>query len=126
MNKALYSLIGYLLLPVMLLHLFIKSIKVPAYRKRISERLGFINEIPVPIIWIHCSSIGEFRASIPLIDALIKQHPAHRILVSTMTPTGSDALKQHYSNEVLHLYFPFDLGFIVKRYINKIKPDYVF
>ncbi|HIL03603.1 MAG TPA: 3-deoxy-D-manno-octulosonic acid transferase [Candidatus Thioglobus autotrophicus] len=123
MNKALYSLIGYLLLPVMLLRLFIKSIKVPAYRKRISERLGFINEIPVPIIWIHCVSVGEFRASIPLIDALIKQHPAHRILVSTTTPTGSDALKQHYSNEVLHLYFPFDLGFIVKRYINKIKPD---
>jgi len=123
MNKALYSLIGYLLLPVMLLRLFIKSIKAPAYRKRISERLGFINEIPVPIIWIHCVSVGEFRASIPLIDALIKQHPAHRILVSTTTPTGSDALKQHYSNEVLHLYFPFDLGFIVKRYINKIKPD---
>jgi len=110
-------------LPVMLLRLFIKSIKAPAYRKRISERLGFINEIPVPIIWIHCVSVGEFRASIPLIDALIKQHPAHRILVSTTTPTGSDALKQHYSNEVLHLYFPFDLGFIVKRYINKIKPD---
>jgi 3-deoxy-D-manno-octulosonic-acid transferase len=123
MNKALYSLIGYLLLPVMLLRLFIKSIKAPAYRKRISERLGFINEIPVPIIWIHCVSVGEFRASIPLIDALIKQHPAHRILVSTTTPTGSDALKQHYSKEVLHLYFPFDLGFIVKRYINKIKPD---
>ncbi len=110
-------------MPVMLLRLFIKSIKVPAYRKRISERLGFINEIPVPIIWIHCVSVGEFRASIPLIDALIKQHPAHRILVSTTTPTGSDALKQHYSKEVLHLYFPFDLGFIVKRYINKIKPD---
>jgi 3-deoxy-D-manno-octulosonic-acid transferase len=123
MNKALYSLIGYLLLPVMLLRLFIKSIKAPAYRKRISERLGFINEIPVPIIWIHCVSVGEFRASIPLIDALIKQHPAHRILVSTTTPTGSNALKQHYSNKVLHLYFPFDLGFIVKRYINKIKPD---
>ncbi len=110
-------------MPVMLLRLFIKSIKAPAYRKRISERLGFINEIPVPIIWIHCVSVGEFRASIPLIDALIKQHPAHRILVSTTTPTGSDALKQHYSKEVLHLYFPFDLGFIVKRYINKIKPD---
>ena len=110
-------------MPVMLLRLFIKSIKAPAYRKRISERLGFINEIPVPIIWIHCVSVGEFRASIPLIDALIKQHPAHRILVSTTTPTGSDALKQHYSNKVLHLYFPFDLGFIVKRYINKIKPD---
>ena len=123
MNRTLYSLVGYLLLPILIIRLFVKSIKAPSYRKRVLERLGYIPKISTPNIWIHCVSVGEFRASIPLIDTLIKQHPAHRILVSTTTPTGSDALKQHYDNKVLHLYFPFDLGFIVKRYINKIKPD---
>ena len=123
MNRTLYSLVGYLLLPILIIRLFVKSIKAPSYRKRVLERLGNIPKISTPNIWIHCVSVGEFRASIPLIDTLIKQHPAHRILVSTTTPTGSDALKQHYDNKVLHLYFPFDLGFIVKRYISKIKPD---
>lgn len=123
MNRTLYSLLGYLLLPILIIRLIIKSIKAPSYRKRLLERLGFINQIPISTIWIHCVSMGEFRASIPLIDKLIAQYPNHRILISTTTPTGSSALRQHYGNEVLHLYFPFDLGFIVKRYIKKIKPD---
>ncbi|CAC9950348.1 3-deoxy-D-manno-octulosonic acid transferase (EC 2.4.99.12)(EC 2.4.99.13) [uncultured Gammaproteobacteria bacterium] len=123
MNRTLYSLVGYLLLPLLIIRLLVKSIKTPNYRKRLSERLGFISKIPVPIIWIHCVSVGEFRASITLIDTLIKQHPNHRILVTSTTPTGSSAIKQYYDNQVLHLYFPFDLGFIVKRYINQIQPE---
>ena len=123
MNRTLYSLVGYLLLPILIIRLLVKSIKAPEYRQRVSERLGFIDSIPVPVIWIHCVSVGEFRASITLIDELIGQYPNHRILVSSTTPTGSNAINQHYGKEVLHLYFPFDLGFVVSRYINKIKPD---
>jgi 3-deoxy-D-manno-octulosonic-acid transferase len=123
MNRILYSLIGYLLLPILIIRLLIKSLKTRAYRQRISERLGLIGKIPVPIIWIHCVSVGEFRAAIPLIDSLIKHYPTHRILATTTTPTGSTALKKHYGSEVLHLYFPFDLGLIVGRYIRQIKPD---
>ncbi|WP_428087250.1 lipid IV(A) 3-deoxy-D-manno-octulosonic acid transferase [Candidatus Thioglobus sp.] len=123
MNRTLYSLVGYLLLPILIIRLLVRSIKAPKYRQRIFERLGLIDSIPVPIIWIHCVSVGEFRASIALIDVLIKNYPNHRILVSSTTPTGSSAIKQHYSGEVLHLYFPFDLNFIVRRYINKIKPE---
>ena len=123
MNRTLYSLVGYLLLPVLIIRLFVKSIKTPNYRERLLERLGFIGKIPVPIIWIHCVSVGEFRASITLIDRLIQQYPNHRILISSTTPTGSSAIKQHYSDKVLHLYFPFDLSFIVRRYIKQINPD---
>ena len=123
MNRTLYSLVGYLLLPLLIIRLFAKSVKAPAYRKRILERLGFVQKINTPVIWIHCVSVGEFRASITLIDTLIKQHPQHKILVTTTTPTGSSALKQHYKNQVLHYYFPFDLSLIVKRYIKRINPD---
>jgi len=123
MNRTLYSLVGYLLLPLLIIRLFAKSVKAPAYRKRILERLGFVQKINAPVIWIHCVSVGEFRASITLIDTLIKQHPQHKILVTTTTPTGSSALKQHYKNQVLHYYFPFDLSLIVKRYIKRVNPD---
>ncbi len=123
MNRTLYSLVGYLLLPVMILRLIIKGIKSPLYSKRISERLGIIDTIPVPIIWLHCVSVGEFRASITLIDKLIKKYPEHKILITTTTPTGSKALTDHYQNQVLHLYFPFDLEFVVNKYIKKINPE---
>ncbi len=123
MNRFSYSFVGYLLLPVMLLRLLIKSLKSPEYRRRMGERLGFINKIPVPIIWIHCVSVGEFRASITLIDRLIKDYPEHRVLITTTTPTGSRAVKDHYQQQVLHYYFPFDLGFIVNRYAARTNAD---
>jgi len=122
MNQTLYSLIGYLLLPIMVLRLIIKGLKSPAYYQRIGERLGFVDKIPVPIIWVHCVSVGEFRAAIVLIDQLIQNYPEHRILVTTTTPTGSQAVISHYQSEVLHFYFPFDLPIIVNRYIKKINP----
>ncbi len=122
MNRTLYSLVGTLLLPIMVLRLLIKGLKTPAYRQRIFERLGFINKIPVPIIWVHCVSVGEFRAATVLIDQLIKSYPDHRILVTTTTPTGSQAVLEHYQSEVLHFYFPFDLPLIVNRYIKQINP----
>lgn len=123
MNRTLYSLLGYLLLPFLVLRLLIKGIKTPAYRQRIHERLGFINKIPVPIVWVHCVSVGEFRAAIVLIDQLINNYPKHRVLVTTTTPTGSQALKDHYQSEVLHYYFPFDVPIIINRYIKQINPQ---
>jgi len=123
MNRTLYSLAGYLLLPIMVIRLLIKGLKTPSYRHRIFERLGFINKIPVPIIWVHCVSVGEFRAATVLIDQLILNYSDHRILVTTTTPTGSQAVLEHYQSKVLHFYFPFDLPLVVNHYIKQINPD---
>jgi len=112
-----------MLLPVMLLRLLIKSIKNYQYRQRVGERFGFIVNAPVPIIWVHCVSVGEFRAATVLIDELINDYPDHRLLVTTTTPTGSAAVIEHYQQRVLHFYFPFDIPFIVNRYIKKINPS---
>ena len=100
----------------------IKGIKTPKFRQRINQRLGLIAKIQAPIIWVHCVSVGEFRAAIVVIDQLIKQYPNHQLLITTTTPTGSDAVISYYQNKVFHLYFPYDLPLIVKRYIKKINP----
>ncbi len=123
MNRIYYSLIGYLLLPAMLLRLLFKGLKTPAYSQRIGQRLGFIKTITQPVIWVHCVSVGEFKAAIVLIDALIKAYPNHKIFISSTTPTGSKAVTEHYQEQVLHAYFPFDINFIVQRYIKRVQPD---
>ena len=122
MNQTLYNLIGYLLLPIMLLRFLFKGLTTPAYGKRIGERLGFVNVIPKGVVWVHCVSVGEFRAATILIDALIKHYPQYKILVTSTTPTGSQAILDTYQNAVLHYYFPFDLPLIVNRYVKKINP----
>jgi len=122
MNRTLYSLIGYLFLPMLAIYFIIRMIKGSQYRQRTFERFGFLPKTLSSVIWVHCSSIGEFRASIPLIDRLIIEYPKHRIFVSTSTSSGSKALLDHYGDEILHSYFPFDLGLIINRYIQRINP----
>ena len=122
MNRALYSLIGYLLLPLAILRLGIKGLRNPNYARRLGQRLGFISRNTQPLIWLHCVSVGEFRAAIPLIDRLIDTYPNHRVFVSSTTPTGSDALTEHYGDRILHQYFPFDLPDVVNRYITRLNP----
>jgi 3-deoxy-D-manno-octulosonic-acid transferase len=43
--------------------------------------------------------MGEFRAAIVLIDALIKAYPNHKILVTSTTPTGSKVVSEQYQRQ---------------------------
>lgn len=122
MNRTLYSVLSYLLLPVMLARLWIKGFKNPDYRKRIGERLGFIPKLSGASIWLHCVSVGEFRAAIPLIDQLIQTYPKHQIMLTTTTPTGSAEVKKHYQKRLVHYYLPLDLSVFVKRFIKQSSP----
>jgi 3-deoxy-D-manno-octulosonic-acid transferase len=40
-----------------------------------------------------------------------------------MTRPVIKAVSEQYQNKILHCYFPFDIAFIVKRYLKKIQPD---
>lgn len=123
-KRLLYSLILYLIFPLVILRLYWRSRANPAYRQRISERLGLVKlECNKPCIWLHAVSVGETIATKPLIDALITQYPEHRILVTTTTPTGSERVKALFSERVAHVYFPYDLPEIIYRFLKRIKPQ---
>jgi 3-deoxy-D-manno-octulosonic-acid transferase len=123
LKRLFYSLLLYLLLPLVILRLFWRSRKNPAYRQRISERLGFVR-LPnkQAFIWLHAVSVGETIAAKPLIEALLERYPEYRFLVTTTTPTGSDQVKALFAERVSHLYFPYDLPDVVSRFINRIQP----
>jgi len=123
-RRTLYSLLLYLIFPLVIFRLFWRSQSNPAYRKRIAERLGFVKrDSDNPIIWVHAVSVGETIAAQPLIEGLIKQYSEHRILVTTTTPTGSDRVKALFGDRVAHVYFPYDLPEVVGRFITRIKPQ---
>ncbi len=72
---------------------------------------------------MHCVSVGEFRAAIPLIDKLIINYTDYKIVISTTTTTGADACISHYkNNEVIFHYFPFDVPFIIHRFLRAFNP----
>lgn len=121
--KLIYTLGFYLALPFILLRLWWKGLKNPAYRARWQERLGFFH---VPKIqhglWVHAVSVGEVIAAIPLIKALKSRYPHKQIIVTTMTPTGSARVQAAFGEDVFHVYIPYDFPGAIHRFIKRVRP----
>lgn len=85
-----YTWLLRLLFPLIPLRLIWRGLRNRAYWRRIPERYGFIDALPDGrVIWVHAVSVGEARAAGPLVKALTERYPDHRVLITTMTPTGS-------------------------------------
>lgn len=106
------------------MRLWRRSLKVPAYRLRWSERIGiFQGQGPKPGgIWIHAVSVGEIVAALPLINAILQQYPQLSLTVTTTTPTGSQRLLQSVGGKVFHIYAPYDLPWAMSRFIKLVQP----
>ncbi|HOY69662.1 MAG TPA: lipid IV(A) 3-deoxy-D-manno-octulosonic acid transferase [Methylotenera sp.] len=123
MNRFLYTLVLYVFLPFVPIKLIWRGIKQPEYRQHWRERFGFYSQtVKKPIIWLHCVSVGETRAALPLVNALLDQYPHHQILLSHTTPTGRDTSTQLFGDRVQRVYLPYDLPFAVNRFIRHFKP----
>ena len=125
--RYLYSCIFSIALPFIFLKLWLRGAKIPSYRQRWLERLAFFK---TPIfsedkdntrLWIHTVSVGEFIAAKPLIQHYL-QVPNTSVIITTMTPTGSEQVIKTFDKQVTHIYAPYDLTHIVNRFLRKIQP----
>lgn len=73
-------------------------------------------------IWIQAVSVGEVAICKSLIPLLRQRFPATKIILSTITKTGNDLAKRLFAGSAIIIYFPLDLGFIVKKIVDKIRP----
>ncbi|WP_250656611.1 lipid IV(A) 3-deoxy-D-manno-octulosonic acid transferase [Alkalimarinus coralli] len=124
MARHLYSLLFYLITPFILLRLLYRAWKAPAYAARWKERFAFFNvrSLNRPI-WVHAVSVGETIAAAPMVKLLQQRYPERDIVVTTMTPTGSERVKALFGDTVFHVYAPYDMPGTVKRFLKKIKPE---
>ena len=119
-----YTALGLLLVPALVARLAWRSRAEPGYGAHIAERFGrYAGKAPdAPIVWIHAVSVGETRASEPLVRALEKRYPDHRILITHMTPTGRTTGEALFGNSVLRAYLPYDLPYALRRFLDHFKP----
>lgn len=124
--NILYTILLYLIQPLVWFRLLWRSRKAPDYRKRWLERYGFCkNKVKSGGILVHAVSVGETLAAIPLIKTLQKQYPQLPITVTTMTPTGSKQVKTLLKDSVSHVYLPYDLPCAIHRFLKAVKPKLV-
>jgi len=124
--RSLYSLLLLFLLPLVLLRLFWRGYRNPAYLERWPERLGYWRQPLRPAeLWIHAVSVGEVQAMQPLIRDLLGRDPALSLLVTTTTPTGARQLQALFGERVRHSFTPYDLPWIMRRFLNRVRPRLV-
>lgn len=122
--RLLYSALLILLLPLIVLRMLWRSRRAPAYRQRLSERLGFFPP-PAdsrPVIWIHAVSLGETLAARGLVERILEEMPGYQLAVTTTTPTGSAQLRRLFGERVFHVYAPWDTPGAVQRFLRRVRP----
>ena len=126
MRRLIYTLLLTLLLPFVLIRLWWRGKSNPAYRLRISERLGDFKLQAGPDaprrFWIHAVSVGEVNAAVPLIQQIQAIRPGCEIVVTTMTPTGADQVNKQLGNSVVHRYVPYDIPCLINRALDQCQP----
>jgi len=127
MDRKRYTLLLYLLSPVIWLYLIWRGFKDHRYLQDLKQRLGLIrSQVTTKGIHLHCASMGETLAAAPLILQLVKKYPELSITISSTTPTGkAEALKlikKHKLTNIQHCYLPVDWIGSCKRFIRQIQP----
>jgi 3-deoxy-D-manno-octulosonic-acid transferase len=99
-------------------------------RRGLPQRLGFgwhrltqaAGQDGRPVVWVHAVSLGEVVAVAPLVRQLAVRHPELRLVVSTVTETGREAVQQRLAGIAQHCYAPLDLPWAVSAGIRALHP----
>ena len=125
MARFAYSLLLWLVAPLIWLRLLWRARRQREYLHNLGERYGFYRQSAGKLpIWVHAVSVGETRAAQPLIEALRARWPDRRFLLTGMTPTGRGAGRQVYGEDVVQAYLPYDYPGAVDRFLRHFSPAF--
>ena len=123
LSRFFYNIFTYLVSPLLILHLILRSISDRRYIRRIPERFGFYEKRnSEQTIWVHAVSYGEVNAAQSLVSSLLNENPNHQVIFTCTTPTGSAHIKELFKDKVVTVYLPYDLKGPVRRFFEWAKP----
>lgn len=85
--------------------------------KRIAGEITHSN----PIIWFHCSSVGEFEQARPLIEWYKENRKEYRILLTFFSPSGYEMRKNYPLADWIY-YLPVDTARNARRFLEIVSP----
>ncbi len=93
-------------------------------QSRFKEKYGFFlkKNKPNETIWIHGASVGEILSIIPIVRKFEEEKKIKRILITSSTTSSSHILSKFKFKKTVHQFYPFDLNFLTKHFINHWKP----
>ena len=90
-------------------------------RKGLMERIAGEISHSKPIIWFHCSSVGEFEQARPLIEWYKENRKEYSILLTFFSPSGYEMRKNYPLADWIY-YLPMDTSRNARRFIDTVSP----
>ncbi|MGE0041627.1 MAG: 3-deoxy-D-manno-octulosonic acid transferase [Vicinamibacterales bacterium] len=122
----LYSVLGLVFCAAVSPWLIYQAVRYRKYVGSLGQRMGYL---PVSFnidgdesIWLHAVSVGEVLTARPLLKDLRARYPRLRIFLSTTTMAGQQLARRSVPDADAVFYFPFDLGFVVRRTLDLVRP----
>ncbi|MDX1940109.1 MAG: glycosyltransferase N-terminal domain-containing protein [Saprospiraceae bacterium] len=92
-----------------------------SWQTRYAQDWQQINSKNAPIVWVHCASLGEFEQGRPVIEALKKENPAVKIILTFFSPSGYEIRKNYPSADYI-CYLPIDSKANARIFIELFQP----
>lgn len=75
-----------------------------------------------PLLWVHCSSVGEYEQGRPVMEAFKNEFSDFKILVTFYSPSGYEAVS---TDAIVNFktYLPFDSKTNANRFLDLVKPE---
>lgn len=74
------------------------------------------------VFWFHAASLGEFEQGRPVIEAVRKEYPAAKIVLTFFSPSGYEIRKNYDQVDAVY-YLPADTSANVRRFLDAVQPD---
>jgi 3-deoxy-D-manno-octulosonic-acid transferase len=75
-------------------------------------------------MWIHCASLGEFEQGRPVIEAIKKELPEIKVVLTFFSPSGYEIRKNYTGADVIS-YLPSDTPGNAEKFIKLTNPEFV-
>lgn len=127
-----YRFLTTIFFPLIILLIFIRKIIGKEDSSRFKEKIfpskiNFQKKNDEKLIWFHGASIGEVASAIPIINELIKNNSKVKILITSTTLSSGKIIEREFknNNKIYHHYFPIDVSFVIKKFLDIWKPAIV-
>jgi 3-deoxy-D-manno-octulosonic-acid transferase len=77
-----------------------------------------------PVVWMHCSSLGEFEQGKPLLESIRHRYPHYFILLTFFSPSGYEVRKNDPVADHI-CYLPMDRPYTAQKFLNIVQPSLV-
>ncbi len=123
-----YRLVSGLILILSPIILTIRLLNKKEDIKRFKEKFCFFSKKKNrgKLIWFHGASVGELQSIIPLVEKLNKNKKIKQILITSNTLSSSKIISKLKLKKVIHQFFPIDVNFLSKKFLNYWQPSAAF